>query len=221
MSRRLIDLTEQRFGRLVVIERDVAPRYPGTFWWCLCDCGNRTSVESPSLRKNNNTRSCGCYRHESATKQMTTHGGRDTEEYSIWCNMRKRCENPRTKSWKDYGGRGITVCERWQTFANFSKDMGPRPSKDHTLERKDNSLGYFPGNVIWLHKSQQSQNTRKNHNITIDGVTKCLAEWSRDKGIQHQTVSARIHQMGWDPIRAILTPARIFTWHHKPSLPIA
>jgi hypothetical protein len=214
---RFTDLTDQRFGRLVVIAKDLTSTRPHvSSWWCRCDCGVIKSIARNHLvRQHKQTKSCGCSRGEYVRQNKTTHGKYYTPEYGVWLGMKNRCQNnDGGRTWQDYGGRGITVCERWQTFINFLEDMGPRPSKDHTLERKDNSLGYFPGNVIWLPKSQQGQNTRLNHNITVDGVTKCIAQWAREKGIHPSTISKRLYQMGWDEISAVLTPVGTHTRYH-------
>ena len=156
----LIDLTGQRFGKLIVIER--APNQGrNTMWKCQCDCGSITTTRSDSLRSNM-TRSCGCLIGE----VNSTHGmsrGDGSYLYEIWKHMRYRCTNPNNHAWKDYGGRGIIVCERWMdSFENFYEDMGHRPSPNHSIDRIDNNGNYDPTNCRWATASQQQQNKRNN-----------------------------------------------------------
>ena len=135
-SRAFIDLTGSRFGRFVALER--APSERGTKWLCLCDCGNTKVVDAPSLRRGLST-SCGCI--------SRTHGGFGTRPYRIWANMLNRCRNPNVPAYKDYGGRGITVCEQWTDFAAFSVWALANGYADNlTIERKDVNGNYEPGN---------------------------------------------------------------------------
>jgi hypothetical protein len=133
-----------------------------------------------------------------------------TPEYKAWDGMKTRCNNPRHKLYPYYGARGITVCEAWNRpdgFGQFLADMGPRPSRHHTLDRIDNSRGYSPDNCRWATWGQQQRNTRRSHLITINGNTKPLCDWAEVFRIPHQYVRNRIYQ-GWEPIRALVTPCR-------------
>lgn len=114
-----------------------------------------------------------------------------------------RCHNPNSSGYSSYGGRGITVCERWRDFANFLADMGERP-EGKTLDRIDGSLGYFPENCRWATVGEQNRNTRRNHNVTYNGETHCVSEWARRAGISHETLRGRLAK-GWSMDRA-LTP---------------
>jgi hypothetical protein len=152
---KIIDLTGKRFGRLKVISRQVNSSNP-VKWLCLCDCGNSHIVDGAKLRSNE-SRSCGCLKIE----LQTTHGKSETKEYYIWCAMIQRCENKNNKRYKDYGGRGISVCERWRnSFSNFYSDMGAKPN-GMTLERVNNSKGYSPKNCCWATRETQQRNMRK------------------------------------------------------------
>jgi hypothetical protein len=135
----------------------------------------------------------------------TTHGLSRSAEYAAWRDMRARCERESHRYFKDYGARGIKVCDRWQEFAAFYADVGPRPGPSYSLDRKDNSRGYEPGNVRWATKLEQGQNTRRNHLVVIDGERMCLAEACRRLGIKRVTVSQRLFK-GWSLDDALHTP---------------
>lgn len=115
---------------------------------------------------------------------------RPPPEYSIWVMMKQRCYNVACKSYKNYGGRGIDVCPEWrESYKAFIADMGPRPDKQYTLERKDNSKGYYKDNCVWATRREQSLNKRDNRIITIDGISKTMQEWAEEKGIHQATLS--------------------------------
>ena len=171
-----VDLVGQRFGRLVVIEQDgVRNKRPA--WLCKCDCGNTNTVAGSSLRQQV-TVSCGCVRLERATQANTKHGGVGTREYRIWCLMHGRCNSPSNPRYKHYGGRGIKVCERWNSFPNFLADMGVSPT-GYSIERVDNNAGYGPDNCIWADQFAQTVNRRKGSNNTtgVVGVYRDRGSW--------------------------------------------
>jgi len=158
-------LPGQRFGRLVVIGRDltVARTRHARFWAVRCTCGNLRSVLTNRLMSGK-TRSCGCLARELIAARLTTHGharqGAQTAEYRAWCGIIDRCLNPNHRDYRYYGGRGITVDPRWRDFVTFLADAGPRPSPAYSLDRIDNALGYAPGNVRWATKVEQARNRR-------------------------------------------------------------
>ena len=161
----LIDITGLRFGRLAVLCRDetVKGRAPSQ-WVVRCDCGTEKSVRSEALRSGR-TQSCGCLGRERLTERprRLTHGeaAQPTPEYVAWRSMITRCENPNAAKWPHYGGRGVTVCERWRKdFGAFLADVGRRPSDSHSLDRIDVNGSYEPGNVRWADAITQRHNRR-------------------------------------------------------------
>jgi hypothetical protein len=135
------------------------------------------------------------------------HGLRKTTEYNIWNGMKQRCYNPNDVSYFRYGGVGVTVCDKWKdSFLAFYEDMGPRPTKHHSIDRKDNSLGYSPDNCRWATATEQANNTKSNFRITIDGESKTVAEWSSRSSVPSYVIRARIHNHGWPHKKAVFAP---------------
>jgi len=141
-------------------------------------------------------------------RKLRSHGLSRTPEYRCWQTMRLRCHNPKNPAYKDYGARGITVCERWLDDPQaFLDDMGTKPTPDHEIDRKDNSLGYEPGNCRWVLREINCRNRRSNHLIEFNGEQKTLVEWSTQTGIRAESIDARI-KSGWSIERALTTPSR-------------
>lgn len=131
-----------------------------------------------------------------------------SHERSVWKSMRGRCQNPNVTGYQYYGGRGITVCERWNSFANFLADMGPRPSSGHSIERKDNDGSYSPENCCWATRLEQACNVQKSRRITHDGRTQTISQWARELNMEYNTLFGRISNYGWAHERALTTPVR-------------
>lgn len=160
------DLTGQRFGRLVALSYTPGQHKPhkNGLWKCVCDCGNVVSVYGGSLRAGD-TKSCGCLRDEKVTQLNFIHGERNTAMYNIWHGIKNRCLNENNKQYKDYGGRGITICPDWEKdFVAFRDyilaNLGSRPSPAHSIDRINNNRGYEPGNLRWATPAIQSNNRR-------------------------------------------------------------
>ena len=146
----------------------------------MCDCGRETIVAQSSLRSGV-TQSCGCLMRELSSKRATKHGGRKTRLYRIWDNMKSRCSNPTKGNYKEYGGRGIKVCEEWlHDFAAF-RDWALANGYDDalTIDRIDNDKGYSPDNCRWITQAEQNRNQRTNHMVTYHGETKAIREWAQ------------------------------------------
>ncbi len=196
---RLIDLVGEKFERLVVVEIVGKNKWGQYKWRCLCDCGEEVVVFGGKLRSGD-TKSCGCWNIDRITK----HGRSRTRVYRTWQNMIQRCLNPLNKSYADYGGRGITICERWMKFENFLEDMGEQP-KGLQIDRTDNNKGYCKSNCRWVTRKEQMRNRRNNILITHKGEEKCLSGWAEKLDINYTTLCKRL-KLGWSVEKALTTP---------------
>lgn len=185
------------FGKWRVVSRERGG------WRCVCACGTERKIKSNHLTSGH-TKSCGCARHASLTKHGHAKVGRRTRTYSVWIAMRARCQNPNSQRWHRYGGRNITICERWLSYEIFLADMGEAP-RGLQLERRNNDGPYTKDNCYWADRFEQGSNTSKNHNITVQGRTQPLIKWAREAGISPSTIHARLRG-GWPVHDAVLRP---------------
>ena len=193
------DLTGLKFNRPTALNKVDDPNGRDV-WLFRCDCGTEKVILRKSVTSGR-TKSCRCLSNELAKVRNSSHGHTrnysSSKIYEVWCNMRRRCLDPKNKSYKHYGGRGITVCERWLDFSNFYADMGDPPSPKHTLDRIDNNGGYCPSNCRWADTATQIRNRRTAFLITYNGVTQNLCDWAKQTGILPDTISSRIKLRGW------------------------
>ena len=210
------ELVGQRFGRLTVLQQ--APSWNGRRCYiCLCDCGC-VRIHPISRLRSGDMRSCGCLNREVLATRKLVHGdtwqGGSTPEYRAWLNMKGRCYNPKNASYRRYGGRGLTVIERWRnSFEAFLEDMGRRPSPQHSLDRIDNSLGYFPENCRWATAVVQKRNSGGIFRVNIGGKIVCLKEACDLHGVSYGLIRNRVRR-GWPSEKALATP-KMAGWQRK------
>lgn len=185
----------KKFGKLTVLEEcKEQNKHRQKVYKCQCDCGNIAYVRGYKLRSGY-TKSCGCLRHE---KYALKHGKRHTRLYTIWLNMKDRCCNKNTPSYKNYGARCINVCDDWQhDFMNFYNwAMDNNYQEGLTIDRIDNDKGYSPDNCHWTTPKQQCNNKRNNVYLTYNGKTQTMMQWSEELNIPYYTIKTR-HRKGW------------------------
>ncbi len=203
MTRKRIDLTGKKFGKLTVLRRGDCNNYGQYRWVCRCVCGNEKCIRGDLLTRKIAI-TCGCGR--------SIHGHNSSQGrtliYIAWDHMIQRCTNPNCKSYKNYGARSIKVCNRWLKFENFLKDMTPRPD-NMTLDRIDNNGNYEPKNCRWITQKDQMRNVRYNINYNIGNETCCIAEWCEKYKLKYSKVISRINKLGWSIEEALeLTPRK-------------
>jgi hypothetical protein len=182
-----------------------------------CDCGVIKELRfNTLLRKNSKTTSCGCQKPITTRLVHLTHGKTKTKEFKCWQHIRDRCYKTNNTHYLRYGGRGITVCDRWlESFENFYEDMGTAPTSKHTIERIDNDAGYFKDNCRWATYKEQANNKNNNRKITFRGITKNLSQWAEELGIDRVTILARIDKYSWSTERALTSPVRAHIEYRK------
>lgn len=189
-----VDLTGRMFGKLLVIgKKETDCKEERYQWLCRCDCGSEPKAIRYSQLVYGNTVSCGCHRKSILDQSRLKHGLRYKREYKVWTGIKERCYNPNNKDYQVYGGRGIKMSEEWKNdFEAFYRDMGDAPTPEHTIDRKDNNLGYTKENCRWATRKEQANNKTNNLLFTIDGEVKTLSEWCDLHGIKLGTAATRI-----------------------------
>lgn len=210
---RLRDLSEQRFGRLTVVRRADNASDGKAQWLCSCDCGQEKIVRRSNL-VSQSVKSCGCLQREAGARNapfaaaaLVKHGMSNSRLDRILKGMVNRCCNQKSPAYKDYGARGIMICDEWAqdraTFFSWAAASGY--AANLTIDRKDNDRGYSPDNCRWATKQEQSNNTRRNRTLSLGGVKKTIAQWARQYGMPMRTLWARVDS-GWSEADAITTP---------------
>jgi len=200
----------KRYGRLFVIGYSHNQKVR-TMWNVICDCGQEKIVAGNSMISGA-VLSCGCLRKENFSKMINKHGhakvGKATVEYTTWLDMKTRCFNKNKKQYKDYGGRGITICKEWvDSFEKFFEDMGKKPT-GMTLDRIDNDKGYSKKNCRWATRKEQSNNLRNNIIIEYNGLKLTMGQWAEKVGLKRETLRGRIEKYNWPIEKALTTPLR-------------
>ncbi|MFF8589905.1 hypothetical protein ACF061_00450 [Streptomyces sp. NPDC015220] len=204
---RIVDLTNLQFGRLAALEHVGFDKQGKALWRCRCSCDGRQVVVQGTRLRTGKTLSCGCYHREQSAARRRTHGQSGTRLHVIWQSMIQRCTDPRSKSYANYGGRGITVYPEWrESFEAFARDVTDGFDPRLEIDRIDNSRGYEPGNVRWIPHVANQRNKRNNRLVTFRGQTKALAEWAELLGMKAGTIQWRLSH-GWTPQRALTTGA--------------
>lgn len=189
---KIVDLVGKKFNLLTVLKYSHGNEKHQSYWDCVCDCGNNTKVRGSNL-KGNSTKSCGCLQKEKITK----HGNCNTPSYYAWVGMLQRCTNKKSRAYGNYGGRGITVCDKWINFKGFYEDMGEKP-EGLSLDRKNNNGNYCKDNCKWSTPKEQANNRRSNINITYKGKTQNITKWEKECGFKRGILHQRIMVYKWD-----------------------
>lgn len=203
------DYIGKKYGRLTILKR-VENRGHHPVVRCRCDCGKELDVFLHSLTSGN-TASCGCYNREAFMNRISKHGMCDTPLYRAYKNMIQRCTNPNHPRYKDWGGRGISVCKEWtddiQSFFEWAQASGYKNGL--TIERIDNDKGYSPENCRWATPSEQQHNKRNTKYIELNGETRSILEWAELSGVNANRINTRYFKLNWTAYDAIYTPVKI------------
>lgn len=206
----------QSYNRWTVVS-EASARRGHRYWLCRCSCGTVKEVCGRSLTvAKNGSKSCGCLNLEVASNRFKTHGVSETSYYNVWANMRQRCNDQNVNNFHRYGGRGIKVCQRWDSFEAFREDMGPRPTPSHQIDRIDTNGNYEPSNCRWVTRTENMRNRGDARPVVVDGQSKCVSAWCEHFGSVVRPSTARTRLVnGWDPKVAFSTPPRHGYWRSE------
>lgn len=212
------------FGYFVVIQpngwRTANSGKRTSIWLCQCHCGKTAVYDASKIHSKTmygGTPSCGCMKHKTMSDKLKKHGLRQRSEYRIWALILQRCNNKNNPAFDRYGGRGISVCERWHKFTAFYADVGPRPTPKHSIDRINNNGNYEPGNVRWATAAEQANNTRTSVVLTLGDRSMTASQWSLVVGISAKTIGSR-KRRGWsdeDALTISLIPRSQASRGHK------
>lgn len=198
------EIVGKKYGRLLI--KDYKRINNKSYFLCVCDCGNEKYIDCYNVRTGH-TQSCGCFHQEKLIKDHTTHGLSETRLYGIWCRMIDRCYREKCKCYKNYGGRGIKVCDEWRNdfmaFYNWAMTNGYNDTL--SIDRIDVNGNYEPSNCRWATIEMQANNKRTNRFITYKGETLTVSQWERKLGCNNGFISNRLAK-GWDEEKALSTP---------------
>lgn len=201
MARSRVDLTGQRFGILTAIEPTEGRDFASIIWKCKCDCGNYKLASVAQLRSGN-YKSCGCLH--------VKHGLYKHPLFTVWYDIKRRCYDESRYCYKNYGGRGITMCDEWRddfkSFYDWAMTHGY--NEGLTIDRINNDGNYEPGNCRWATMKSQCNNRRSNKYLTYNNRTQTIAEWADEYGLNQHTLYSRINSYGWSIEKALITPVR-------------
>lgn len=211
MRRKVEDYIGKKIHHLTVLE-DLGTFKEGSKKYChyilvQCDCENKT-IKKIRFQSLFHSMSCGCYHRKDLSMRFRVHGCSYSKEYRTWTQIKRRCLNPNVSGYYLYGGRGISICEEWENFEVFLRDMGKAPSKKHSIDRIDNGKGYFPENCRWATPKMQANNRRTNRNITYQNKTQTLTQWAEELNICDTALYCRLKR-GWSLERALTTKREI------------
>lgn len=220
---KFIDLTGKKYNRLIVVSFKEYNKHRQSTWLCVCECGTEKVVLGASLRTGA-TQSCGCLNIEKISERFTTHGHtigkKRSTEHKIWASMIQRCTNPNVDKYEDYGGRGITICDRWREFENFFADMGKRPSRRHSIDRICNNGNYELNNCKWSTRTEQVRNIRtpKRNTTGYTGVSwnKQRLKWHSRITVDNKEIHLGLFNNIEDATEA-RKQAEIKYWNKQPS----
>ena len=199
MYKNFKDITSQKFGRLTAVKITGKNKQGHYVWLCKCECGNEKEISGTCLRRGA-TKSCGCLQKEMSaktnrkSKKYQMYKISQKTEYSSWSHMKNRCLNKNDNKYKSWGGRGITVCDRWLKFENFYKDMGKKPFNKYSIDRINNDGNYELQNCRWATRKEQMRNRRNNKIITYQGKTLCLVEWAERLNIDYSILKGKLRR---------------------------
>lgn len=203
------DLKGQKFGKLTVIDfAEIKNNY--AYWNCVCDCGNKKIARGANLISGQ-TKSCGCLNSTNHTK----HREGKSRLYVIWAGMKQRCSNPRRRDYKNYGGRGISVCQEWQDYLVFRAwALSSGYSDGLSIDRIDEDGNYCPNNCRWVNETVQRNNRTDSNKLTVNGDTKTATEWSAISGVSADRIRKR-KRLGWSDEDAVFKPIDTKYQHSK------